>query len=119
MRLRKMNRWPDSGSAFRRLRTRANRPSKPRRISTASGQYQSLTAAGRSAWASSQGGDQGADEVEVTAGSQAQDGAAGQDEFDRRGGREKADGEEAGGVGGGKRVGRTVGGRWRRRRRQA
>ncbi len=29
-RLRKMKRWPDKGSALRRERTRANRPSKPR-----------------------------------------------------------------------------------------
>ena len=92
----KMNRWPESGSACRRLRTRENRPSKPRRISTGSGRTRASIwpAGGLEARRALRRIEQRADEGEVAARRWCKRRAEGQDEFHSRGGAE-LDGEHA------------------------
>jgi hypothetical protein len=74
------------------LQTRACKPSNPRRLSTAVGQYQSLTAGEGSARDTSQGRDQGAKEGQVATGRHTQDGARRKDKFDGSRRRQERDG---------------------------
>src|SRR5215471_16244729 len=103
LRLKKTNRWPDSGSTWSWDRTSADRPSGPRRRSVGVVAHQILTAGGSVSMAPPPAGGAAAAPGQVAVGSEAQDQTGRQEQLDRgAGGRsDKADGDEAGRLRGG------------------